>query len=154
MTYCHAGLSVIPVTPEKRALVKWKQYQTTPATEDQVRKWWSEWPDAGTAAILGPASGLFAIDIDGPEAWQALLARIGTVSPCPASSTKRLSPPHYETADVTTRRRLRCLRIPDSSAPSNSAAPIGYGLDCRRLDSILLHAPSWWSLCQSPSILI
>lgn len=91
------GWSVVPMrSGEKMPCVKWKEYQTRRPTESELRKWYSQWPDAGIAVILGPLSNLFVIDVDGPEAHQALLQRLGTVpmTPLAVSGSRKLNRYH------------------------------------------------------------
>lgn len=47
-----------PKTPR----IKWKEYQTKPATVDQVRAWWKEYPRANPAILTG--ADLVVIDAD------------------------------------------------------------------------------------------
>ncbi len=69
------GLSVMPLhRATKLAAVKWKPFQTAHATPDQIRKWWSRWPEANPAAITGAISGVWVLDIDGDDG-RASLAR-------------------------------------------------------------------------------
>ena len=44
-----------------------RSYQNFRADEKQVREWWAKWPGANVGLLLEP-SGLFVIDLDGPEA--------------------------------------------------------------------------------------
>jgi len=75
------GWSVIPlnwrgtVEDRKRPLLDaWGPYQTTRASETQVTEWWSRWPQANIALLMGEVSGLVALDFDGPHA--AHLAKV------------------------------------------------------------------------------
>jgi plasmid maintenance system antidote protein VapI len=78
LEYLRRGFSVVPQLPgAKHPCVKWKRYQERLPTEEELRGWFRHWPQAGLAVILGPVSGLFAIDVDGPEAHEALVARLG-----------------------------------------------------------------------------
>ena len=73
--YCRKGYSIIPVgagEDRKRPLVAWEQYQHERPTEDQIRQWWSKWPDANVAIITGPISGIMVVDCDKPEAVAAI----------------------------------------------------------------------------------
>lgn len=71
-------LAVVPMTPRtKKPYVRWKGFQTTPPTDQQVRDWWAQWPDAGIGLVLGPVSRVLAIDVDGPEAHAELLRHLG-----------------------------------------------------------------------------
>jgi len=62
------GYSVVPVEAGgKKPLVKWKPYQKKHPTEQELKSWWSQWPDANLAVICGEISGVIVLDIDGPE---------------------------------------------------------------------------------------
>lgn len=43
---------------------KWKKYQTLRATEEEIRRWWTRWPDAGIAVLTGKLSGVVVIDVE------------------------------------------------------------------------------------------
>lgn len=73
LEYHRQGLHPIPVEPRgKKPLVGWADYQVTQPTVAQLVTWWTDWPDANVALVLG--RGLAAIDIDGPEGDAALAA--------------------------------------------------------------------------------
>lgn len=66
------GLSIIPV-PRPNAhhdgkvpAIAWKPYQTTRATEAQVRQWFEI--DRNVAIVTGAISGVVVVDADSPEA--------------------------------------------------------------------------------------
>jgi hypothetical protein len=78
LDYLGRGWSVVPQLPgAKKPTVTWKPYQEERPTEARLMKWWQTWPQAGVAVILGPVSNLFAIDVDGSEAYQVLIDRLG-----------------------------------------------------------------------------
>lgn len=63
--YRRRGWSVIPISRKRKTpLVKWAEYQTRPPTEEQIRTWWKEFPDANIAVITGRISGLVVVDVD------------------------------------------------------------------------------------------
>ena len=71
LDYCHRGWSVIPIQwygERKAPLVPWAQYQEYAADEDQIREWWTKWPEAGIGIVTGSVSRLVVVDMDGPEA--------------------------------------------------------------------------------------
>jgi len=62
------GYPVIPIKPnDKKPYVSWAEFQTRLPTEDEVRNWWSKWPDANVAIITGKMSGLIVVDVDTEE---------------------------------------------------------------------------------------
>jgi len=68
LRYLKLGLSVIPLKPNgKGPLIKWQEYQSRKATEDEIRKWWSAAPNANIGIVTGTISNLAVVDLDGPE---------------------------------------------------------------------------------------
>jgi hypothetical protein len=67
---------VFPVGADKKALVKWEPYQKKLPTEDEIRQWWSKWPDANIGIATGLISGIAVIDIDDPDIGKAALAEL------------------------------------------------------------------------------
>lgn len=69
--YAQKGLSVIPIVPgDKRPLGKWAQYQRERAAPEQIKKWWTDTPDANVGIVTGEISDLAVIDIDSEEGQQ------------------------------------------------------------------------------------
>lgn len=62
--YLHDGFSVIPVGKDKRPLISWKEFQTRCATEEEVDKWFVEYPDAQIGIVTGKISNLTVVDIE------------------------------------------------------------------------------------------
>lgn len=59
------GKSVMPVGLDKKPLLnQWKILQTAPATEEDLKRWWTKWPHAGIGLITGKISGITVVDID------------------------------------------------------------------------------------------
>lgn len=58
--------SIIPVDSKtKKPLVKsWKEYQLRLPTEDEIKSWYTQFPDAGVAIVTGKKSNLVVFDID------------------------------------------------------------------------------------------
>src|ERR1044071_5693209 len=87
--YLCQGLHPIPCAPRsKRPLVEWKAYQEVAPLPDEVETWWSRWPDANVALVLG--RGTFAVDLDGGREAESLLKAQGIYFP-PAPRTKTAS---------------------------------------------------------------
>lgn len=78
--YLTLGFHPIPCAPrDKRPLVSWKEFQTTMPTPEQLNDWWRRTPDANVALVLG--RGRFAVDLDGGDDAEALLAEAGIALP-------------------------------------------------------------------------
>ena len=85
--YLAMGLHPIPCMPRsKRPLVKWEPYQTEAPHPDEIEQWWTDWPDANVALVLG--RGTFAVDLDGGLDAERLLFDRGILLPgAPRSKT-------------------------------------------------------------------
>ncbi len=64
LVYIKDGKSVIPVGKNKRPLIGWKEFHTRIATEEEVRGWFEQWPDAQLGLVTGAISGLAVVDIE------------------------------------------------------------------------------------------
>lgn len=64
LEYLRLGLSVIPVAKDKKPLVQWKNFQTIPATPEQVQSWWLQYPDCNVGIVTGQLAGITAVDVD------------------------------------------------------------------------------------------
>jgi P4 family phage/plasmid primase-like protien len=59
------GRSVMPIKSDKKPyLSSWKDYQKKLSTEDDVTRWWEQWPKANLGIITGKISGIIVVDID------------------------------------------------------------------------------------------
>lgn len=71
LAYRRMGLAVIPMREkgqEKKPYVRWGEYQKKLPTEQEIRDWWSKWPDANIGIVTGSISRLFVLDVDSQEA--------------------------------------------------------------------------------------
>lgn len=67
--YLERGFSIVPIKAGgKTPLVKWREYQSRPATISEVQEWVRRYPDCGWAVVTGPVSGLVVIDADSADA--------------------------------------------------------------------------------------
>lgn len=81
--------AIIPQDPStKRPLVRWKEFKDEGRrpTLGQLADWYAHWRKAGAILLLGPVSGVFAVDVDGREGHDALLAHVGEVPDAPRST--------------------------------------------------------------------
>ena len=63
------GLSVIPLRPRSKLPDgPWERYQTTRATEDDLRTWFGNGVDRNAGIVLGKVSGLVVLETDSAEA--------------------------------------------------------------------------------------
>lgn len=68
LNYRRMNLSVIPVGPDKRPLISWKEYQDRHATEEEITAWWTRQPNANIGIVTGKISGITVLDCDSDEA--------------------------------------------------------------------------------------
>lgn len=84
MNLCNSALnyrnllsySVIPVGHDKKPLVKWEQFQKRIATEEEIKVWWTKFPEANIGIVTGLVSGIAVIDIDEPDTAKPILAEL------------------------------------------------------------------------------
>ena len=96
LEYHQLGLNVVPIVPyTKQPAVAWNIFQNDRVTDQWIRKWWSDSPYAGIALVLGPISNVFAIDVDGVEAEQALIEKLGHIPIAPTSNSGSRQPSRY-----------------------------------------------------------
>lgn len=70
--YLGRGWSIIPIGMKKRPIVKWRQFQTKRATEQDLRNWCADPRITGLAVVLGDISeGLACRDFDTVESYAA-----------------------------------------------------------------------------------
>ncbi|MFA7205657.1 MAG: DnaB-like helicase C-terminal domain-containing protein [Saccharofermentanales bacterium] len=58
------GISVIPIRPDKKPYIAWKEYTERIATEDEITKWWQDYPDANLGIVTGKISNLTVVDVE------------------------------------------------------------------------------------------
>ena len=72
LEYLDRGWSIIPIRPStKRPAIKWQEFQTRQPTEEEVERWWTQWPDYGIALVTGELSGVVVVDCDNDESIKA-----------------------------------------------------------------------------------
>lgn len=96
------GLNVLPIKAiwsgkkyDKKPLIPWTELQSRKVTDADIKNWWSTYPDAGIAAVVGSISnGVVVIDCDSQQSVDEMeqLLSDSLVVPCAKSiSGKR----HY-----------------------------------------------------------
>ncbi|MBI4589993.1 MAG: bifunctional DNA primase/polymerase, partial [Candidatus Rokubacteria bacterium] len=77
-----ARWSVVPIkTGENRPLIEWQPFQLRHPTEEEVRDWFTRWPEANVGIVTGAVSGLVVLDIDSVEGLRAVAERCGGTLP-------------------------------------------------------------------------
>ena len=81
LRYLSMGYSVIPVVPpkqdsegkdRKQPRMPWTEYQRRRATHDEVKGWFSRWPDSRIGLVTGAISGIMVVDADNADIHQKL----------------------------------------------------------------------------------
>lgn len=80
--------SLVPLKPDKKCYISWRQYQAERAGTQAIREWLKEWPEANPGVVTGRVSGIVVIDVDGPEGLDAL-DRAGIRLKAPVVNTAR-----------------------------------------------------------------
>jgi hypothetical protein len=135
--YARCGIPVFPCNPiDKRPLTS-NGFKDATRDETQILAWWQQYPNAMIGAPMGPASGLWAIDldvdptkkIDGKATLDQLVAQRG---PLPLTW-----------ATVTPRGGRHLLFAWDPNVEiRNSASKIGPGIDVRGNGGYICLPPS------------
>jgi len=83
------NLSVIPIQRNKQPCFKWAYYQRKKATADEIRQWWHKWPNAMIGIVTGQISGLFVVDCDSQEGFDAVQKLLPDSLDIPTARTPR-----------------------------------------------------------------
>ena len=67
LCYESIGWSVIPVRPDKKPYISWRDYQKVRATQEQIKLWWREYKDAQIGIVTGQISNIVVVDLDAAE---------------------------------------------------------------------------------------
>ena len=132
LAYRERGWSVVPQNPgAKQPCVKWKPFQDRVPTEEELTSWFAQWPQAGLAVVLGPVSKLLVIDVDGTEAHDVLVERLGSKPLVPKALSGSRKPGRYHLF-------FRCPDIPTKA----KATPWHSKLEFRGKGGIVIISPS------------
>ena len=74
LEYVQNGFAVFPLIPRTKKPLTTHGFLDASKDPDQIRSWWTQWPNANVAIATGKVSGIFVIDIDGeyPADWPPL----------------------------------------------------------------------------------
>lgn len=106
------NFSVIPMGLDKRPLIRWKKYQKTLPTENELRIWWRNWPEANIGIITGKLSGIAVIDVDAEEGKQAISKYIPDSCEFPVCETPRGGQHFYFRYPENVNLRNNCRAVP------------------------------------------
>jgi hypothetical protein len=66
------GWAVFPVKPRAKEPLVAGAYKAATAELEQIEAWWATWPDANIGLATGERSGVWVLDIDGPQGEASL----------------------------------------------------------------------------------
>ncbi len=123
---------VFPVWERNKKPKTKKGYKDASLNPEQVRQWWTQWPQANIGIPTGSLSGIWVLDIDGEEGEQSLAKLERTNGKLPRS------------VEVITGGGGRHIyfAVPDSGSIPCSASKIGNGLDIRGDGGYIVAPPS------------
>lgn len=125
------GLSVVP-QKNKQPLVPWIEFQTRKATEEEIREWWTKWPDAGISAVTGSISGVVVIDCDSQEAIDFFERSIPDSLVVPYSETPRGGRHYFFSSDEKLSKQVGLFHKIDFQAEKSCIVlPPSQGLNGR-----------------------
>ena len=81
LAYTAKGYSVIPLKPKSKqpSIPSWKPFTVSNASKEQLENWFVN-TDNNIGIITGRISSIFAIDIDGQEAYNYFIQKIESLS--------------------------------------------------------------------------
>lgn len=81
------NFSVIPVGPDKKPLISWKDYQKRKPTRDELKEWAKKYPTANVGIITGTISDLAVVDIDEEQGYEEIAKYIPSEMLFPKAKT-------------------------------------------------------------------
>src|SRR5262249_48265379 len=97
LEYARNGTPVFPCNPLDKKPLTAHGFKDATTDENQIRAWWTQWPNAMIGAPTGPRSGMWVVDtdkdsiknIDGEATLAQLVAQRGALPPTLTSLTPR-----------------------------------------------------------------
>ena len=117
---------VLPVAASKAPLTK-RGFKDATVDEEEIRDYWTRWPNANIGIATGTPSGIVVIDVDGPEGEDALEA------------LKRIYGRLPPTLEARTGRGRHLLFKTNGRCPTGK---LGQSLDCKGDGGYVVVPPS------------
>lgn len=74
--YAAQGFYVLPLKPKSKIPLTPKGFKDASNDPEQIKQWWTRWPDANIGIATGEISGVIVIDLDDgrdlPEGWPVI----------------------------------------------------------------------------------
>ena len=135
LNYAALGIPIFPCKPDKKPYTAHGFKDATTKTE-QIKEWWTKYPNAMIGIPTGKASGLLVLDIDvkngvnGIETLAGLEAQYGKLPATPIVATPSGGIHHY-------------FAMPETNPPlGNSNGKLGPGVDTRGDGGYIIASPS------------
>lgn len=77
LAYARRGWAVFPLQRRSKEPAVAGAYKAATTDVGQVSAWWQRWPEANIGLATGAVSGLWVLDIDGPEGEASFAALVG-----------------------------------------------------------------------------
>lgn len=130
LSLAYKGLAVFPCRPRDKRPATANGVKDATTDLDTLRQWWRREPEFNVAVATGAVSGVFVVDLDGPDAEAEL---------------RRLEQKHGQlpstVESITARGRHAFFKMPRSPV-RNSAGKIAPGVDVRGDGGYVLVPPS------------
>ena len=112
--YLERGHRPIPLwetgSKAKQPRIKWREYQRRSPSLQEVTEWFTQWPTANVGLIMGSGVGVFAVDVDAPEALEEL-RRHGELPETVTSRTSRGWHYLFEWPDTPVPTKSVCTKV-------------------------------------------
>ena len=137
LDYARCGIPVFPCNPIDKKPLTPNGFKDATRDETQIRAWWQQYPNAMIGAPMGPASNLWAIDLDLDPA-----RKIDGKATLDQLVTQRGALP-LTWATITPRGGRHLIFVWDPNVEiRNSASKIGPGIDVRGNGGYICLPPS------------
>ena len=84
LRYAKRGWPVFPLAPRSKQPMRGSSGLLEATTDrERIERWWTRDPDANVALATGPASGVWVLDVDGPEGSRTLTELEEELGPLP-----------------------------------------------------------------------
>jgi putative DNA primase/helicase len=157
LKYAANGIAVFPTSTNRQPLPKGAWLTAATTSEQQIRSWWQQYPDALIALPLKPLD-LVVIDADrhvadedGVALLRELIAKHGALPPHPCCTTPRDGEHHYfrqpaNGAKIGLKEIGPGLEVRGAKIENNGGFMIASG-------SLLPDGRKWWRADGSPSLI-
>jgi hypothetical protein len=125
------GLQVFPCIPKGKTPATSHGLLDASCDPAVLERWWAQGPDNNVAVACGSASGIFIVDVDGPEA-EAELRALETINGTLPATVEA----------ITGKGRHIYFKMPPDTDIRNSASKIAPGVDVRGTGGYVLAPPS------------